>query len=168
MNASVLDIGCGTGKTLENLPLSVEYVGIDLNESYLCKARQQWGSRGSFLRADLQEYRLSELNLSFDLVLAAGVFHHLSDEALRAMLSQVAQVLKPGGVLVSFDPCYHRKQRLLSRILVSADRGEYVRSEEGLTGILRSVFGELSISVIDDFLRIPYSHCLVVCRHIAG
>jgi ubiquinone/menaquinone biosynthesis C-methylase UbiE len=48
----ILDVGCGPGDILNFLP-EVDYIGIDINPSYIAKARKVFGNRGQFLVADV-------------------------------------------------------------------------------------------------------------------
>lgn len=43
----ILDIGCGTGEILEYLP-AVDYLGVDLSETYIRSAVDPYGERGEF------------------------------------------------------------------------------------------------------------------------
>ena len=162
-NSRVLDLGCGTGLMLNVLPASISYVGIDHSLEYLQMARKKWAGRGSFVRADLANTLESSVEGKFDLVIAAGVFHHLPSDVLVRLCSSVASLLEPEGKLVSFDPCFHREQPRLARLLVASDRGEYVREDEELENLLSQVFPKITRDTTDDFLRIPYSHCFIVC-----
>ncbi len=162
-NSRVLDLGCGTGLMLNVLPASISYVGIDHSLEYLQMARKKWADRGSFVRADLANTLESSVEGKFDLVIAAGVFHHLPSDVLVRLCSSVASLVQPQGKLVSFDPCFHREQPRLARLLVSTDRGEYVREDEELENLLSQVFSKITRDTTDDFLRIPYSHCFMVC-----
>lgn len=161
-HSRVLDLGCGTGLILNVLPPSIEYVGIDQSEAYLSTASRKWSTRGSFVLGDLARGVGPCITGKFDLVIAMGVFHHLSDDILTQLCASVATVLAPHGKLVSFDPCFHAGQRRLSRLLVSADRGEYVRNDRDLSTLLMKVFPNVRWQTVDDFLRIPYSHCFTV------
>jgi SAM-dependent methyltransferase len=46
----VLDIGCGPGDILENLP-AVDYLGFDINLKYVEAAQERFGRRGRFFAA---------------------------------------------------------------------------------------------------------------------
>jgi SAM-dependent methyltransferase len=90
----VLDLGCGWGRVLDELPKGANVVGVDVSfESLRLSA-----SRGHrVVRADA--HRLPFPDASFDVVIAAnGVFRHL--DAARAM-AECARVLRPGGTLLA-------------------------------------------------------------------
>jgi SAM-dependent methyltransferase len=165
-NSRVLDIGCGTGLLLNVLPSGIRYVGIDHSSEYLRVASEKWEGRGSFIRGDLADSLESSVKGRFDLVIAAGVFHHLPDDVLSRLCLSIASVLEPQGRLVSFDPCFHIAQPRLARLLVSADRGQYVREDRELETLLSRAFARVQRETVDDFLRIPYSHCFMTCSSV--
>ncbi|TMA16112.1 MAG: class I SAM-dependent methyltransferase [Deltaproteobacteria bacterium] len=97
----VLDVGCGTGEILFRLARrfpAASFVGIDLEESHLVRAREKcapFGSRVLFERGDALE--LSFPSAGFDQVICRHVLQALPD-ARRALLEMV-RVVKPGGRL---------------------------------------------------------------------
>ena len=94
-----LDLGCGTGRFTYALSgrLAKETLGIDLAQNMLAMARQKCGrgARVAFVRARAEALPLPDA--SVDLVLLSQVLHHLDDP--RAALTQIARVLRAGGVL---------------------------------------------------------------------
>src|SRR5262249_46044409 len=99
----VFDIGCGPGDILADLP-DVYYVGIDISSKYIEAARRRFGSRGIFRCEPLAEAVVRE-PASYDIVLANGVLHHLTDDEARQLLELARGALKPTGRLVTHDPC---------------------------------------------------------------
>src|SRR2546421_3060836 len=96
----ILDIGCGTADLLVHLgPFKVNYTGIEPNEAYVRYARQTWGSQG---RYDFQIAAIGAGGLlpvaphQYDIVLAFGVMHHLSDVEVRELVRLAATALKAG------------------------------------------------------------------------
>jgi len=158
----VLDIGCGPGVLVPYLP-AVDYVGFDASEEYIQAAQAQYGDRATFYCQQVSAETITEQS-QFDLVLAVGVLHHLDDaEALQlCYLAQAA--LKPGGRLITFDGCYVAGQSPIARYLLSRDRGQNVRDQDGYTKIVSQVFSkDVVASIRHDLLRIPYTHIILEC-----
>jgi SAM-dependent methyltransferase len=96
----VLDAGCGSGRTLDELRDYGDATGIDLSEDGVAAAR----ARG---HADVCCGRLETLpwpDASFDLVTCLDVIEHTPDD--RATLRELRRVTAPGGYLVVTVPAY--------------------------------------------------------------
>lgn len=128
----VLDIGCGTGDFASSFRPE-DYTGIDISPEYVAHARRRFGGTFQVLAAE----RVGEIAGPFDLAVMAGVFHHLSDDQVRATLDGLRRVLKPGGrfrVLEAVWPSrwYDVPGWLLRRM----DRGRFVRSRDAWLRLL--------------------------------
>jgi len=90
----VLDIGCGTGRTLAQLDGRVQAVGIDPCRASLRRARAR-APRAWLVaaRAEALPFR----SATFDTVTSALVFCSVGDP--EAGLAEIARVLRPGGTL---------------------------------------------------------------------
>jgi SAM-dependent methyltransferase len=158
----VLDVGCGTGEILSALP-PVDYHGIDLSPRYVEAARRRWGGRARFTCASVAETAVRE-PASYDLVMANGVLHHLSDQEVRLLLALARRALKPGGRLVTADGCFEPGQSPVARWLLRRDRGRFVRTRGGYVALAQQVFPSVAAHVRHDLLRIPYTHLIMVAR----
>lgn len=101
--ASVLDFGCGCGRTLLWLAREypeVRWAGADVDAESVAWCRAN--IPGEFVANDpLPPLKFADA--SFDAIYAVSVFTHLSAEYQRAWLAELARVLRPGGwLLVSF------------------------------------------------------------------
>lgn len=130
----VLDIGCGTGETAASFDFEIEYLGIDISENYVNRAREDYGNFGDFALASISD--LPTLGKGdFDLVILKGVFHHLRDDEVEKFALDVNSVLEKGGRIVSIDPTF-LPGRLIANFLARLDRGMHVRSPEELEQLL--------------------------------
>ncbi|MBE9050252.1 class I SAM-dependent methyltransferase [Nostocales cyanobacterium LEGE 11386] len=104
----VLDVACGTGRTLRmlraTLPQASLY-GTDLSPAYLRKANQQLsqikGELPQLLQANAEE--LPYLNDYFHAVTSVFLFHELPAKVRQTVIEQCFRVTKPGGVFVICD-----------------------------------------------------------------
>ncbi len=95
----VLDAGCGTGATLEGLAArGFSVVGFDMRPEGLRATARAIPEAGLF-QADGTQLPLA--TESFDAALALDVLEHVDD---RAMLAELARVLRPGAHLILTVP----------------------------------------------------------------
>ena len=97
--ASVLDMGCGTGFTLEALATRFDAWGLEPDPAV--RARTRPSVRDRVLPGDTRD-RSALGRRTFDVVLLLDVLEHVEDD--RAELSSVAAALAPGGKLVLTVP----------------------------------------------------------------
>ena len=102
---------------------------------------------------------------SFDVVLALGVLHHLTDSEAESLALLASSALKPGGRLLTFDGCYIPEQNPIARFLLSIDRGRFVREPRGYTSILEKAFAEVNYQVIHR-KPIPYTHFITFSKNV--
>jgi len=114
----VLDLACGTGRHLGPLRRrNPEAFGLDLSAHQLKEAPPElrpWLLRGDMRRLPVRAASLSGITLWFT------PFGYFSDQANRALLGRLAELLVPGGVLlVDFLNAAH-----LAKHLVEEDTSE--------------------------------------------
>lgn len=104
--AAVLDVGCGTGATLEAIVRThpeAQAWGLDLSAEMIAKARERlaWVGEHAGGAVDLQVADAEHLPLAdaaVDLVLCVDSLHHYPDA--EAALREMRRVTRPGGRLV--------------------------------------------------------------------
>ncbi|HAM71031.1 MAG TPA: class I SAM-dependent methyltransferase [Verrucomicrobiales bacterium] len=158
----VLDIGCGPAEILAHLG-EVDYTGFDLSAEYIEAGRARYGSRARLFCQRVTRDVLPH-EPCFDLVMAIGVLHHLTDGEARDLFELARGVLKPGGRLVTLDGCYVEGQSRIARFLLSRDRGEYVRTEEAYRQLAQGTFPDPRLRLRHDLLRIPFTHLVMECE----
>ena len=159
----VLDVGCGPADILEQLP-ALAYFGFDISPSYIESATRRFGDRGRFFCERVSEARaFLDREGQFDIVLAIGILHHLDRDEALDLFRIAKRALKPGGRLVTLDPCYAPGQSAIARYLASRDRGQFVRDEQGYRELAQAEFPAVTSSVRHDLLRMPYTHIILEC-----
>ncbi|GAA5179814.1 hypothetical protein GCM10023322_10720 [Rugosimonospora acidiphila] len=134
--ATVIDVGCGTGRALPVLAQAIglsqarpepgrgvsgRVIGLDLTPQMLAAARAEQGLSGvDLVLGDARHLPLADGRA--DAVFAAGLVQHLPDPA--AGLAELARVTRPGGALVIFHPT--------GRVALAARHGRTLRPDEPL------------------------------------
>lgn len=114
----VLDVATGTGHTALAFAPHVAYVvGIDLTPQMLVHAEKLAAQRQvvnvRYQLADVHELPFDDENFddeTFDLVTCRRAAHHFSD--VRGALSEMARVLKHGGLMLVDDRCVPEDDRV--------------------------------------------------------
>lgn len=160
-NDIILDIGCGPADILKCLP-EVKYIGFDINQAYIDAAKRRYNNRGTFYCKMVTADAISGVDA--DIVLAVGVLHHLNDQECLDLFSLAYSSLKKGGRLITLDGCFINGQSMLSRYIVSKDRGKFVRQQQQYRELAGLIFTDVAVNVVNDLIRIPYTHIIMECR----
>jgi 2-polyprenyl-3-methyl-5-hydroxy-6-metoxy-1,4-benzoquinol methylase len=120
----VLDLGCGNGELARELALRNfrgDYQGLDQSAEFLAEARQKLAGNQnfSFILADLSSanWHSSLPVMSYEVILALAVLHHIPGSALRSQLLTAAHtLLSPTGRLIHSEWQFLSSQRLKSRL----------------------------------------------------
>ncbi|WP_431046697.1 class I SAM-dependent methyltransferase [Streptomyces sp. P1-3] len=139
---AVLDAGCGTGRALPELRAAVgeagAVIGVDLTPAML-EAAVRAGRQEDGLLTVADVSRLPLRDGVLDAVFAAGLISHLPDPA--AGLSELARVVRPGGLLALFHP--------VGRAALAARKGRQItpgdlRAEPNLRPLLARAGWEMT------------------------
>lgn len=128
----VLDVGCGRGR----LPRSwrthgpgrsdVSFVGIDVLQSRLAICQGVYeGVAGVDVR-DLWPFA----DASFDAVVCEQVIEHFKDGEVEWILSEIARVLKPGGLALIGTPVFSRLLVPLAPLALSLRNAMWPKEEQ--------------------------------------
>jgi SAM-dependent methyltransferase len=103
-NGSILDLGCGPGNTANELSATAyeSYVGVDISEAALAKARKRTAESGregrnAFLRGDFINFQPSQ---NFDVILFRESIYHVPMGRIKETLDHYANYLKQNGVFI--------------------------------------------------------------------
>lgn len=159
-NDRVLDIGCGTGEWYPLLG-PVDYEGIDASADYIASAQRKFPT-GKFSCARI-ESRPIDPTSAVDIAIAIGVLHHLPNEHSDHLVRVAAASLKPGGRLITLDPCFDERQNTWARYVIRHDRGKNVRTLAGYIALASAAFPSVQSTLWLDPLRIPYTYGILEC-----
>ena len=103
-NGSILDLGCGTGNTANELDTNAyqKYLGVDISEVCLEKARRRSEGNGraaknEFVSGDILLFTTSE---KFDVILLRESLYHVPMGKIESTLNRYGKNLKDNGVFV--------------------------------------------------------------------
>lgn len=101
---TILDLGCGPGNTANEMTLDAyqRYVGVDISESALEKARQRSkatgrGGKNQFAQGDFLSYQPAQ---RFDVILFRESMYHVPLGKVKTVLDRYAPFLRQDGVFI--------------------------------------------------------------------
>src|SRR5258708_15046249 len=104
--ARLLDLGCGTGRLIRQIKANhprLQTIGIDLSPPYLAAARRQLSRYSALALLNAKAEALPFKDASVQVVTASFLFHELPAAVRRRVVSEIARVLEPGGLLLFLD-----------------------------------------------------------------
>jgi len=157
-NQKILDIGCGPGYIIDFLP-EVNYTGFDIDPNYIETAKKTYPDK-SFTCSSIETFHIEDPH-TFDVVICAGVLHHLNDEEASTLFKLAKQALKPEGRLLTFDGCYVKNQNPVAKKLLDLDRGKYVRTKSEYLRITKQHFSNIETKIDTNYFHIPYTSIVI-------
>ncbi len=125
VDKKILDVGCGTGTILSELPLK-RGTGIDISQKMIDVARERYHDRQdlSFAAADITNFVPQE---KFDTVLCFDVVEHIVDH--RLLLQSLAHCINPDGkiVLSMANPLWEPILMLAEKLKMKMPEGPHHR-----------------------------------------
>ena len=125
-----LDIGCGPGTFIGQLPATVQSIGVDLAAPQVAYAKSRYGRDGKTFQVVPASGLPFEAD-SFDAVTSVELLEHLTLAEGRQHLEEALRVLKPGGQLTLTTPNYRSLYPLLEMIVNRV--GEVSYAEQHIT-----------------------------------
>jgi len=139
----VLDVGCGPG-TNTHLFTHADYLGIDINPSYIQHARKKHDR--PFVVADICQYDQTPSS-GYDFILVNSFLHHIDTPAASVILHRLQSWLSPDGHMHLLELVLP-ENRSLPRFMARRDRGRFPRPFEAW----RTLFAEhLDLAVCEPY-----------------
>ncbi len=154
-DAKVLEVGVGTGLSLDSYPTDCAVTGVDLSESMLAEAEQLIQSRGwdhiNLIPMNAEELELEDS--SFDVVTS---FHTISVVSHpEKMMREIVRVCKPGGRIMMINH-FRSDNPLIARVVDSA--GNITKRLGWRTDVeLQELLAELPIRLDHCYKQNPLS-----------
>ena len=150
--ATLLDIGAGTGMVAGVIPPETRYVWLDNDR---LKLRGLLSKRINCHAVLGDAARLPFSTDAAEWSVMVEVSHHLPDAILQASFEEAARVTRERFVFVDAL----RGSRLRSKLLWQLDLGRFPRAEDELIGALETSF---EVEKVERF-RVNHDHLLCVC-----
>lgn len=119
-NGRILDLGCGSGNTGNELSISSysDYVGVDISDVAVEQATNRSklngrGERNRYIVADVASY---EPEGAFNVILFRETLYYLPNSRIKSVLNHYAAYLTPAGVFVVRLWSARRYQSIISLI----------------------------------------------------
>ena len=121
----VLEFGCGIGSN--SILFHPEYyIGVDCDEDRVRYAYDLYpGYRFKVLNTDY----LPASDNTIDFILVVSVLHHIPSKELPLYLEEFRRVLKPGGQVIVYEPCFFDDCLISNLYMNYFDRGSYIRNK---------------------------------------
>ena len=103
---ALLDVACGTGRFLHDCRIAwpaMRLTGFDLSQTYLAEARRHMRRLRPAELISGNGEAMPVADVSQDIVVCTYLFHELPSQVRRRVASEMARVLRPGGLLVFID-----------------------------------------------------------------
>jgi 2-polyprenyl-3-methyl-5-hydroxy-6-metoxy-1,4-benzoquinol methylase len=144
----VLDFACATGLyALEIADYVKKIDGFDISAKMISVARKNANSQNienvDFVQTDIHDNRYEAR--SYDVILAFNIFHLVEDIELN--LQRIAELLKPGGLLISSTPCLAERKTFISFL---SSHSIYLLSRIGLLPSMKFYTIQELIELIKD------------------
>ncbi|MEO8549958.1 MAG: methyltransferase domain-containing protein [Kofleriaceae bacterium] len=146
-DARLLDVGCGTGRTLHQLACAhpkLRLHGTDLSPAYIKRARKRLLDVEEVTLAAENGEALPWADGTFDIATSVYMFHELPRNARRNVVRELMRVVRPGGLVVLEDSAQLAESPDLEGVLRGFPAefhepfyADYL--EDDLAGILREV-----------------------------
>jgi len=153
--SQVIELGCGTGISLETIGAS-RYTGIDLSQEYLEKARSR-NNKAILIRGDVSDASTFQ-NLyvdKSDSILALALWHHLNDNQLYKTLINVSKIAQIGTKIYFLDPFIDKTTSKSAAWVAKNDRGKHLRSVLELSEIATTAGFKINYQISRKEIYIP-------------
>jgi len=154
-DATVLDVGCGTGNILKMISeiANINGYGLDIEKNMIAEAKQKCPTM------NIQVSNCTETpfgNDKFDVITTCLAFHHFADK--EGFAREVARILKPDGLLYITDPNLPIAIRKPLNLAFRVHRiAGFFGTPQEIEGIFRK-YGFLLSGVSTD----KYAQCIVL------
>ena len=156
-DATILDVGCGGGRTLQKLAARASQgrlFGVDFSKASVATTRASNAQAIAAGRMDVRHASVSQLpfgDATFDLVTAVETHYYWPD--LAHDLAEVRRVLKPGGTVVLIAEVYRHRGSAIEAFALKLMSGVTLTPEEHRAALVAAGFGDVRVETQEDWIR---------------
>jgi SAM-dependent methyltransferase len=134
----LLDFGCADGHIADAF-IEFDYYGVDIDRVAIEAASRRFRDRPNmhFIAANLSSRPFPPAE--FNEILFACTIHHLDDEQLRNLLTELNYCLKPNGVIHVFDLVRQDSDGWSQKLMRRLDQGKYTRTFPQIVSLIESL-----------------------------
>jgi putative AdoMet-dependent methyltransferase len=105
--ASVLDLGTGTGNTIDKLPIGCSVVAVDISTKMISIAKDKLKEHNvTYIVSDILTFFHNHPTQKFNAIVSSYAIHHLTGTEKEQLFSHIMHSLEPNGRAVFVDLMY--------------------------------------------------------------
>ena len=135
---NILEIGCSVGNIADSFRgKNINYTGIDIDDKVIDVAQKRFAGTGfNFIHTSVEEHAKS--GARYDLILVAGMLHHLDEATAIAILQETRALSAPDATVCIFDPdALIPSDSAYMRWFYKLEQGQFIRSHGTIEALVR-------------------------------
>ena len=164
VSCSHLDVACGPGTFIGNLPATITSIGVDIAANQINYAKSNYNQSNVDFKL-ISPGNLPFEDASFDVVTSIELIEHIIPEETKILLKECLRVLKPKGKLIITTPNYGAFWPILEMVLNRVSKVSY--KEQHITKYINSTLMQIlsesgfpSVKVKSFMFSAPFSAAL--------
>ena len=165
---SILDIGCGTGNLVKNLPHTstqkkIYYTGIDYQQNYISYCIKKYPEHKFFCQSALDYI---DLKTTFDIIISEALISNFDNENAEKFFENIIRHSNENTTIIISDMNYKKENSKIENLFLSNERGSVLRGKKEYIEILSKYFNIKSVFEINNAYRIPYQKIVFVLEKL--
>jgi len=155
----IIDVGCADSSILENIDNSYTYHGYELNSYFTKKLKSKYvnNNKFNFYNMGVDDIDFSKFDPNKSIIILVGLFHHIDDLQINRFLNKTKEFK-----IFAIDAVKILGQKKITKLLMSLDRGHYIRELD----VYKKILPNFDFFVTKNrYLRFSYDH-LVSTKNI--
>ena len=153
--SEIIDIGCADSSILEHINDEYLYYGYDLDSYFTNKSKFKYKNNDKlqFYNKGVDEIDFKKFDPDKSIIVLAGLLHHINDSQIKRFVDRTENFK-----IITFDAVKRAGQKNITKLLMSLDRGNYIRQLDNYKKLLPHF--DFFIAK-DRYIRLfPYDHLI--------